>query len=389
MVSIQFLNKLTHTTRLILFALLLIEGEILAEKKPDSDRDLNYEANIVPTKVSSCKIDNAVTASADIVASNNAELRTGWTAVIDKINVSVGTKVKKGEVIATVDKKDIKQQKEMYEDYRSLYVTQLKIYNTEIKSLTDRKKRLTSLVTKGIIPETDLETLDKSLISIVATQTQVERNIAAVDAQVQDLGSQIKNANFYSPIDGVITQLIADPNSISGQLVATNSALVARVEQPGTYLAKGSFLDTQVAKIKIGLLAEVTLPSGAKYPGKIRFISPLAFESAPSDQNQEGNNEGNKKKLSKYTVEVEFERTGDMLPQGLLGTITIDLGDAQASQCVPWNAILTRDKISSLSIYSQELGWQMKEVALGRRGQYYVEILTPLPKNSIVNSTIW
>ncbi|MCX6127278.1 MAG: hypothetical protein NTV34_21365 [Proteobacteria bacterium] len=139
--------------------------------------------------------------------------------------------------------------------------------------------------------------------------------------------------------------------------------------------------------------AEVKLPDGSTYPGKVTLVSPVAVQP---DSNQGGDQvrstlgqNAPARASGSYLVTVEFSRPGQILPPLLLAEVRIIQAPIKVKQCVPWNALTVNDGTAGLRLYSDKSGWINQNVELGRRGRYDVEILTPLPSEPLVLVKLW
>jgi multidrug efflux pump subunit AcrA (membrane-fusion protein) len=360
----------------------------------DANQDgLNIESDMIPHHIKSCAIDDDLVVSAIVETQIYSELRTGWFSLIDKIMFAAGSIVKKGDLIASVDTKELNRTIGIYEGYQLIYGNQLKSLAKDIASKQERRKRLEGLAAKGIIPETDLDQLDKDILGRLTNREQVLRSMKNIVDQLEDLRKQVKSANFFSPIDGIVTKVIADPKSISGRIAAMNSALVARIDSPGRYIAKANFLDVQAKSVFEHMNAAVKLPDGSIYPGKVTLVSPVAVQPESNqggDQARSTPDQNSAPRASgSYLVTVEFSRPGQILPPLLLAEVRVIQAPVKVKQCVPWNALTVNDGTANLRLYSDKSGWISQNVELGRRGQYDVEILTPLPSEALVLLKLW
>ena len=246
----------------------------------------------------------------------------------------------------------------------------------------DRRSRIKPLADKGIVPQSDLEALDRDIASIESTISQIKRQKDTYEKTLDDLIKQVKSANFYSPIDGVVTYIIADPKSIVGRVEARGRALVARIDSPGSYLSRAFLTDFQRIKVKVGDGVSVSLPDQHVLQGKVSFISPIDVK--PEEENQQSDSA-----LSSYRVDVSFSRPGAILPEGLNAQMIFPSKEPKSQRCIPWNAVQVEDGKPVLKYYDENSGWIVKEVRLGRRGRYNVELLTELPESAFILSKLF
>jgi multidrug efflux pump subunit AcrA (membrane-fusion protein) len=349
-------------------------------KKPPALEDESTTS--VPIKIRSCRVGDDLVVSGKVQTKDFSELRSGWMSMIEKINVSVGDKVKKGQMIALVDTGFLKRQVEFYQSYLVLLLNQMKSKESLKRVTSERGSRVKPLADKGIVPQSELEAIYRDVASIESTISQIKRQKETLETTLNDLVKQVKSANFYSPIEGVVTYIIADPKSIVGRVEARGRALVARIDSPGSYLSRTFLTDFQRIKVKEGDIVSISLPDEQVLQGKVSFISPIAVK--PEDENKNSDDS-----LSSYMVDVSFSRPGAILPEGLNAQMTFPSKEPKVQRCIPWNAVQVEDGKPMLKYYDENSGWVVKEVQLGRRGRYNVELLTELPESAFLLSKLY
>ena len=201
--------------------------------------------------------------------------------------------------------------------------------------------------------------------------------------------NQIKESQFFSPIDGVVTRLIADPRAVAGRVVADMNAVVARIDRPDYYIVKSQLLDTQAQSVKAGMPAVVRLASGVEFKGLVKFVSPSALTQSAGKANQYSMPSNNVGKITSFETEIAFEKSGEILPIGAAAYVKVTFGLVRAKQCLSWNSIRVENGRTFISVFGEKSGWQDQEVALGRRGQHYVEVLSNIEPNLMIASSLW
>jgi multidrug efflux pump subunit AcrA (membrane-fusion protein) len=337
-------------------------------------------------------IDDEVRVAARVVSREFYEARSDYMSTIESFQVKRGDVVKKGQILATTDTTSLKQMLGIYQDYAGLYESQLRIAKNNLRVAEGRRDRLKGLVAKGIIPQSDFDDAEKQALAANGTREQMERALADMRKSANSLLEQIRNANFYSGIDGIVTQLIVDPRSLSGTLGVMSGTLVARVDLPGKYRAEAQLLDTQVHSLKAGMRAEVILPDGSAIDGKVTFVSALPFDRKASDARGGGFGEattGGADAMTSYKAVIDFERAGEILPAGLLAMARIVTNQYKSSRCVPWNAIEVDAGQAYIDMFTEGKGWARVPVELGRLGRYDVELKSKLPEAAVITSRLW
>jgi HlyD family secretion protein len=95
--------------------------------------------------------------------------------------------------------------------------------------------------------------------------------VAAADARIAQLRQQIADAVVRSPVDGVVTEKLAE----TGELV-TRGAGLAVVTELGRPWLTVYLPEPDLGRIRLGQEAEVTTDAGTTRTGRVTFVSPQA-----------------------------------------------------------------------------------------------------------------
>jgi len=135
-------------------------------------------------------IANAITATGTIQPVDTVSVGTQVSGTIKYIYADFNTQVKKGQLVAELDK--------------SLLLAQVNQYQANLRSAEDQLvyqqsnfNRQSQLFQVGAIARADYETAQYTFNSAKA-------NVAAIKAQLQSANQNLSYSNIYSPIDGVI-----------------------------------------------------------------------------------------------------------------------------------------------------------------------------------------
>lgn len=165
------------------------------------------------------------------------------TGVLDSVPVKVGDLVKKGDLIAQIDARELKAR--IAEAAANLRLEQAKLEYME-KNLPRKR----SLVKQKLEPQDSLD--------IAHQDAEMARHgVAASRAKLQTLNIQLSYTNIYSPIDGVVSQVAAQEGEtiVSGLSVSN----LITVLDP-TRLEMWIYIDeTDVGRVATGLPVRYTV----------------------------------------------------------------------------------------------------------------------------------
>ncbi|HYK76846.1 MAG TPA: efflux RND transporter periplasmic adaptor subunit [Daejeonella sp.] len=255
---------------------------------------------------------------------------------ITKIFVDEGSRVSKGQVIATIDAETLTA---------DLQATQL-AYETAKK---------------------DLERYESSFQTGGVTQQQLDQaklNTRNALTRLQQSKIKTGDANIKAPFNGIVNKRFIE----QGAYVAPGTQLFQLVDVSKLKLAV-TVNESQVANLKIG--DQVRIKSNVfpdqDFTGKVRFIAPLADNSL------------------NFPVEIEIANNpGNQLRAGMYGTAIFEFPKQAPALTVPRTAFV--GSVSSNRIYVLEAGNVAKErkVIPGRTAGDLVEILEGLKEGETV-----
>lgn len=289
----------------------------------------------------------------DIKFYGNVDVRTVSLAFqvsgrLESINFEEGQKVKKGDIIATLDKALYKEQlnqvaaqvevrkaqlSKLEKGYRveeiekaRATMNQKKALMQNTKTTLKRYKKLIS--TKSISQESfdDLKTAYESANalyqfsknSLKLLQNGYEKeDILSAKAQLTALISQrnqhqlnLDYTTLYAPSNGTILTRIFEVGSIINA-----SQVVVEVAKDDDYWVRSYISERYLGLIKQGMNALVYTDSGSSYKGVVSFISPLAEFTPKSVQTEDLRTD------LVYRFRIILNSYDDMIKQGMPVTI--------------------------------------------------------------------
>ncbi|MCD8262604.1 MAG: efflux RND transporter periplasmic adaptor subunit [Bacteroides sp.] len=153
-------------------------------------RTPKHKVTYVTTPVNRNTISNSITATGTVEPITQVEVGTQVSGIIDKIYVDFNSEVKKGQVIAELDKtnllNELASQKNSVESARVAYEYQLSNYN-----------RYKTLFEKQLVSSYDYETAYYEFQRAKNTYESSQNDLAKAQ-------TNLGYATIYSPIDGVV-----------------------------------------------------------------------------------------------------------------------------------------------------------------------------------------
>ena len=220
-------------------------------------------ALVTPTQASTI-----LTASGYIVARSKAEISPKTVGRIAWINLEEGQRVKRGELVARLEAQELDAQKRSALAQRDQTLAQL------ANARRDRT-RAQQLLEEKIGTQQALDTADSQVKAL-------EAQASSYEAQAGYYQEQIKNAEIYAPIDGVITvkkaflgETVA-PQGFGG--AGSAGATFAVIVDLSSLEMEADINEQNVGKLVLGQPAEVALDAypDKPYKARLRQIVPTA-----------------------------------------------------------------------------------------------------------------
>ncbi len=251
-------------------------------------------------KVERGSINNAITATGTLEATNTVEVGTQVSGVIEKLYVDFNSIVKKGELIAELDKSTL---------LSSLETAQAELNRAEAEFEYQSKnlERMKTLFDKDVLSQSDY---DEAVYNYKLTKASVKSAKANVEKAERNLGY----ATIYSPIDGVVLnraveegQTVAASMSTPELFTITNDLSVMQVE--------ADVDEADIGMVKVGQKVDFTVDA---FPDD-------TFTGAVSEIRLQPNEESN---VITYTVIVAVENPDKKLKPGMTASITAYVEEA-------------------------------------------------------------
>jgi multidrug efflux pump subunit AcrA (membrane-fusion protein) len=245
------------------------------------------------------------------------EIGTRATGEIIDMNVKVGDVVKKGQLIAKLDSRDIEKEisqareeiniltkelqleNETYPYQRQIYLERISDFESRMQTATGKYERETYLYRRGFSAKEELDIIKSDYDSAKAALNQAKLELDRYDREhnlnVEKIKLEIKKQNsfleelmvrlsftdIYSPIDGIVTQVAAEAGEtlVSGLQVGN----LITVLNPNL-LELWIYVDeTDISKVSIGQQVEYNVDTypDRTFTGKVDRInvSPDIFEN--------------------------------------------------------------------------------------------------------------
>lgn len=232
--------------KLVLLALAAVaaSGALAGCRKPPVKQTEAQQARAVSVvRVEPRAIVGSLAATGDLSPREEAAVMPEVTGYrVAAVLADVGQFVKKGQVLVRLDP--------------TLIEAQIAQAQAQYEQAQDQANRVKGLDNQGILSEEQIE------------QRRIQARVAA--AQLRDLKTRYAKMNVTAPVAGLILEKTVRP----GDLSAGGATPWFRLARDGQIELAANMSEQDLARIRLGQSATVTLPSGKTVQGHVRLISP-------------------------------------------------------------------------------------------------------------------
>jgi RND family efflux transporter MFP subunit len=310
-------------------------------------------AVLVRVSQPSADAQQALTVSGQVEASQTANISTRVMGYITRVNVKVGDRVNKGQLLATISNDDILAKRAQTD----AMITEA---DAGFKNAQKDYDRFTALYKQQSASAKELD-------NITLQYSSAKARLEAAKQQRNEVNATLSYTNLTAPFSGTVTQKMMDAGSM-----ASPGMPLLTIEQSGSYQVSAAVPESEISLVHEGAPATINIDAIHKViNGKIAQI------------NQSSQNSG-----GQYIIKIHIpdnEKQG--LFAGMYANVAIPVAQAlkttNASKqlIVPVSAIEYKDQLTGLYTIGSNHTALLRWVRLGRTQGDQVEVLSGLAAN--------
>ncbi len=286
---------------------------------------------------------------------------------IESIAVRLGDRVSKGQVIAKMDDRDVREQVKQAEASLELSratARQREFDKVASQTTLDRQKSLyeRQLQTKQTLEDAEAR-FNASMAQVDVAKAQVMQTQARLDELKVTLGNTI----IRSPVDGFVARRTLDPGAFAG----ANTPMVAVVDIRSVRLI-ANLVEKDFRRVTPGVeaMVEVDAFPGESFGGNVSRVSPI-FDSATRTAG----------------LEIEIPNPGYRLKPGMYARVRLTVDRRPDALTVPRNAVVDSEGKRGVFLVDDGNVARFNVVRTGLQDGEKVEILEGLNDGQWVITT--
>ncbi len=317
-------------------------------------------------KVEKGDLAKSVVATGKVTPITKVEVKSKASGIVKKLLVDYGDRVKKGQLLAQLDKIEIEAQvaqssaaleaaeanlKSSQADYERAKVD---AEGPDVPVFKRAYDRAIGMAKDGVVSASALDDAEKNYTMALNKQNvskaqvtvlkakiaQAQANVAQDAANLKQLNEQLSYTDIISPIDGIVlSRDVEMGDAVSSILVLGSSAtLVMTLGDTSEVYVKGKVDESDIGKVYLGQRARIKVESfkDKTFDGKVTKISPMGVE---------------KDNVTTFEVRVSIQNPGGELKAEMTANAEIILDEHKNVLQIPEGAILyDKDKKASVEI---------------------------------------
>jgi HlyD family secretion protein len=340
---------------------LLIAGGVFAATRGGTKIDPSKLA-----KVEKGDLAKSVVATGKVTPITKVEVKSKASGIVKKLLVDYGDRVKKGQLLAQLDKIEIEAQVE--QSKAALEAAEANFKSTQAdfeRAKVDAEgpdvpvfkrayDRAISMAKDGVVSASALDDAEKNYTMALNKQNvskaqvtvlkakiaQAQAQVAQDQANLKQLEEQLSYTDIVSPIDGIVlSRDVQMGDAVSSILVLGSSAtLVMNLGDTSEVYVKGKVDESDIGKVYLGQRARIKVESfkDKTFDGKVTKISPMGVE---------------KDNVTTFEVRVSIQNPGGELKAEMTANAEVILDEHKNVLQIPEGAILyDKDKKASVEV---------------------------------------
>ncbi|MFK4784805.1 efflux RND transporter periplasmic adaptor subunit [Fusobacterium sp. MFO224] len=325
-------------------------------------------------------INQTVIATGTIRSNNRVDVGAQVSGEITKLNVTLGQRVKKGDLIATIDSTTKENELEMAKSTLISYEAQLESKKIDLEVATSKHTRSKKLYKLKAISQDDYEDAKQAYYDAKGELKEIEELIKQSEMEVKTAETNLSYTTILSPMDGVV---ISIPVS-EGQTVNSNQTTptIVQIADLDKMLIKPEISEGDITKLKVGQEVQFTILSAPEkvYNGKINSIDP-ATTTLTDDEYEESVSDTD---AIYYYANVIVDNRDNVLRIGMTTTNVIKVAQAKDVLLVPSIALHKEQGKYFVEVLNSEEKTTKKSVEIGIKDDLNTEIVSGLQEGEKV-----
>lgn len=290
---------------------------------------------------------NFLNASGKIEAVQNANLSTRMMGYVNNVPVKVGDKVRKGQLLISINSADLNAQKAQV----NASITEATAAFNNAEKDYNRFKALFE----------DSSASQKEMDDMTANYKMAKARLEASKQMKNQVSAQLSYSNITAPFSGVVTGKYIN----KGDMANPGAPLIS-IEAPGKFQVITMVPESEITQIKKGTEVNVTIKSTNKIvKGKVTEVSTSAKNTG-----------------GQYLVKVVLDKSEVKLLSGMFTSVQFPVTKSTSNNIlIPTSALVKRGELTGVYVVSSSNTALLRWLRLGKTFGDKIQVLSGLNAN--------
>jgi len=222
-------------------------------------------------------------ASGYVVAQRKAAVAAKTTSSLEWLGVEEGSRVRKGEIIARLESKDVSAARLQAAANLKVSEANLNQAKAELRDSKLSYDRQRELVKEGVVAQADFDAADARYRKAIAGVAGGKSSVRAAGEALRAAEAAVQYTLIRAPFDAVVLTKNADVGDIITPLgaAANAKASVVTIADLGSLQVEADVSESNLEKIRVGQPCEISLDAlpENRFRGEVHMIVPTADRS--------------------------------------------------------------------------------------------------------------
>ena len=239
---------------------------------------------------------------------------------LERVMVDIGDRVAAGQVIATIDRRELDAQVDAAEAAIGVAQASIESADAALANAASEHARAKNLFDSGAVPRQRLETAETAHRAATAQRNLAQANLAQTQAALRRTRELQRDATLTSPMAGFVVERNYDAGAMPGDAPVVVVADVRELK------LEAGVSEMEAGRLRTGLPAIVLVQAkpGEQFSGQLAAIAPEV-------------NARNRH----FQIDVRVDNSKGSLLAGMYATARIVLNQADKALLVPRDAVIT------------------------------------------------
>jgi RND family efflux transporter MFP subunit len=282
-----------------------------------------HRVDVPAITVGTTDLESTLQISGNLAPQTRVAIAAKLPGTLSRVAVQLGDRVREGQVVATLDRREIDAQVDAAAAAVNVARAGLESTEAALANAMLEQERAQNLFEKGALPRQRLDAADTAKRASLAQRELARANLAQAEAALRRAREVQRDATLTSPIDGVIVERNYD----AGSLVGSGDKPVVVVADLRVLKLEAGVSELEAGRLHVGMPARIAVQArgGDVFEGRVAAIAPEV-----DARNRH------------FAIEVRTPNPGTLL-SGMYATATIPVERASGAVTVPRDAIATRE----------------------------------------------